>query len=641
MKVYLDNILLKRNPQGLSDISEVIELDLDLHGYVHYFDLPLTFVGDGFKYLYDLKITDGFCRKVELRIEVPTQQGTNVVTGYLFLTDCKFNHTKKTVECEVTDSTYGIFLSEAKELKISPLADISRDGTTITAVTPVGLTLFAPSTGADLATDAYTFKIAEIYEHLIKYLSNNTLQFSQSYFTAAFNFYFCNNYYMRNRGNVPDLQFSFDEIQRGCFKLFGLWFKLDNTTIPATFTLVQGESNFFEDYDSITWNNIRDLKEEFYPERFFSTVGVGDSDAIIERGSTYQLPTVPLVGFREETYNAANDCVLENTLDLKSEWVIDHNKIEQIVVAGEDSETPVLIYGDASDNAQKGTYGKDGVMRYYNEELLNFKVLERHNLPSGLSQALGADVSGFRAYAGSDLALAASTNTTPYPFDDTASGYDTGTNYNTVTYRYVVPQAGSYKFLVNLEYLVAGLQGMGANNTGGRVDVDVYIYRRKTGTGAILAQSQVMNIVHLVTSTTRTIDQGTAEFFCEATDYVDVRVDVTFLIAGAANSLTIYGVGLDDNAEVNGSYFETVFTFNNGGTVDLAALLDYKASALKFDGFPINATHWNSIKENPTQGIHINNGGGNSLCWVKLIKRNLKTGKSDCEMISSPLLTQL
>lgn len=638
MKVYLDDILLKRNPLGLDEINEVVELDLDLHGYVRYFELPLTFIGDGFKYLYDQKIANGYCKKVEIRIEVPTEQGTNVVYGFLFLTDCVFNHTKKTVEVEVTDSTYGVFLSEAKELKVNPTAVISRDGTTITPVTPTALTLFVPSTGSDAATDAYTFEIADVYEHLIKYLSNNTLQFSQSYFTTSFDFFFCNNYYMRNRGLVPDCQFSFDSIQRGCFKLFGIWFKIDNSTVPATFTLVQGETNFFEAHDGITWNNIRDLKEEFYPDRFFSTVNVGDEQAIIERGSTYQLPTLPLVGFREETYNAANDCVLENSLDLKSEWIIDHNKIEQIIVTGENNETPVLIYGDGN-NAYKGTYGKDGSMRYYNEELLNYKVLARHEVSSVLSQALGADVDGFRAYASSNLTLNASTNTTPYPFNDTASGYDVSGNYNTVTYRYVCPSQGSYKFLVHLEYLVASLQTSG--NFAGRVDIDVWIYRRKTGTGAILAQSQVMNIVHLTPSGTTVIDSGSAEFFCEATDYIDVRVDVTFLFAGTDNSLTFYGVGLDDNAEVNGSYFETVFTFNNGGSVDISDLLDYKASALKFEGFPINAIDWNSIKNNPTQGIHVNNGGGNSLCWVKLIKRNLKTGKSDCHMITSPLLTQL
>lgn len=640
MKVYLDEILLAVAPTGIAEIEEVIELDLNLHGYVRYFELPLEFIKDGFKYINNAKKQDGFCRKISVRIEVPSDQGTNIARGYLFLTEGSLNHTRKKAKFEITDDTYGVFVSESKSLKISPAATVTRSGEVLTPVTATDITLFAPSTGADLATDAKMFEIADVIEHIIKYLSDNGLQFSQSYFGGTFDFYLSNHYYIYNRGTAPDITLSFEEVMRQCFKLFGTWFKIDNSTTPPTFNLVQGEENFFEAHGGITWSNIRDLVEEFYPERFFSTVDVGDDEAIIERGNTYQLPTVSLVGFKPETFNAGSNCSLNNKLDLKSEWIIDHNRIENIIATGTYDENPLLIYANTSTlNAHKGTYGKDGNMRYYNEEVLNYKVLNRHSIPTTLTQANGADTSGFRAYKTGDTTLTADNTTSPYPFDeDSVQGYDIGGNYNNVTYRYIAPAAGAYKFLVNLEYLVSGIQGVGA---GGSVTITIKFNKRKTGTGTIL-QSVESDIVHISTSTENYVKQRTAEFFLEATDFVDVSIEVDFFLTGAANSVTIFGGYFNPEVEYAGSYFETVYTFNSGGTAELSELLDYKASALKFDGYPIRADHWNSIKQNPSQGIHINNGeSGDILSWIKIIRRNIKTGKANVQMLTSSALTQL
>lgn len=640
MKVFLDDIELEKLPLGLDTINEVIELDLSIHGYIRYFELPLTFIGDGYKYLYDAKSLYGFCRKIEVRIEVPTNQGTNIARGFLFLTDCSFDHTKKTAEVDITDNTYGVFITEAKELKVSPAATVTRGFETLTPVTATDITLFTPSTGSDLGTDAKMYELAATVEHVIKYLSDNGLQFSQSYFTGDFKFYLSNHYYIKNRGTAPDIQFSFIELMEQGFKLFSMWFKVDNSTAPPTFNWVQGESNFFEDHGGITWSNIRNLIEEFYPERFFSTVNVGDPNAIIERGSTYQLPTVTLVGFKEETFNAGNDCALENKLELISSWFIDHNKLEFFVASTDYEEGALLIYVDSSNNAHKGTYAKDGNMRYYNEELLNYKVLNRHDIGTILTQALGADTSSFRAYKTGNTTLTADNTTTPYPFpEETGQGFDTGGNYNNATYRYVAPSTGSYKFLVNLEYIVAGIQDDLNFGLDGNVTINILFNKRKS-TGTLLQFNQA-SIVHLTPSSDTYIKQRTAEFFMEATDYVDISIEVDFFYAGANNSLTINGGAFNASGDYTGTYFATSYVFNNGGTAELADLMDYKASALKFNDFTINANDWNSLKQNPSQGVHVNNGGANSLCWIKSIRRNLKTGRSQVEMLTSPILTQL
>lgn len=647
MKVYLDNILLTVQPIGLGanedGLQEVIELDLDLHGYVLYYEFPLTFIGDGWSYLYNKKKQDGFCSRIEVRIE----DAEMTSTGFFFLTDANFKHTVNEVEVEITDSTFGIFISEAKDLKISPASTLTRSSETLVPVTASNITLFTPSTGVDLVTDAKMFEIADTLEHIVSYLSDNGLQFSQSYFGGTFDFYLGNHFFIRNRGGDPDIQFSFRDLMHGLFKLFGIWFKIDNSTVPATFTLVQGEENFFGTFGGITIPNIRDLTESFYPDRFFSTVAVGDKDAIIERGSTYQLPTVPLVGFREEIYNAEADCSLENELDLKSPWTIDHNQIEKqlITAVTEYEETPVLIYVNSSTlNAHKGTYALQGAMRYYNEEQLNVKVLERHSLNSNLTSGLGADTDSFLAYKTNDTTSTTDGSINPADYDDDSppEGFDTGGNYDTVLFRYVIPTTGSYKFSAVTEYIVNSLQVPPGGFPGdGRVDIEVIITRKTAA--AVTVSTVTVNDLVILTPTSNVIVTGNTQFFAEATDYIEVSISWDFLhtFVGAVNSLTIKGVYLDANNLYSGTHFKTLFIFNNGGTVDTTSLLDYKASALKFDGYPINATTWKSFRNDPSQGIHINNGGNDSLCWIKKIKRNRLTGESECEMISSPLLTNL
>lgn len=639
MNVYLDNTLLVNEPIGLDEdgISEVIDLDLTLHGYVLMFEFPLTFVLDGFDYIYQKKLENGFCARIEVRIEVPSEQGTNIAKGFFFLSDCTFNHTSNTVEVEITDSTYGVFISEAKKLKISPASTSTRSGLALTPVPADDISLFDPTNGAALLTDAKMYELSASVEHIISYLSDNELQFFQNYFTDSYNFFLGDPFFINNRGGAPDIQLSFEDYMIQNFKVFSLWFKINNSTNPATFTLIQGEENFFQDFDGVTFNSIRDLEESFYPERFFSNVEVGDEDAIKDRVGTYQLPYTRLVGFTEETYNTESDCTLDNTLDLKSDWIIDHNKIEQILLVGDDSnDKPVLIYVDENLNAVEGTYAIQGTMRYYNEPLLNYQVLARHEIPSSLSQGIGADTDSFKAYKTNDTNATANGSLTPVDFDDdTPPGFDTGGNYDIINFRYTAPADGAYKFNVNLEYIVDSLElaPFGFPGTG-RLDIDITINRRDSG--GTLIQSVTKPIVHLVPTGTSVIKTATAEFFLEATDYVDVDVVYSFLHAGAGNSLTILGLYDTDK----GSWFETLYTFNNGGTADVTNLNDYKASALKFD-YPITATQWNALKNNPTQGIYINNGGNNTLCWIKNIKRNLKTGMATCEMISSPFLTNL
>lgn len=640
MNVYLDGTLLADEPLGLNEegISEVIELDLLLHGYVLMFEFPLTFIGDGYEYIYQKKKENGFCAKIEIRIEIPSTQGTNIAKGFFFITDCKFNHTSFTVETEITDATYGVFISEAKKLKTNPSSVQTRSGLALTPVVADDITVYNPTNGVNLVTDAKMYELAPSLEHIVSYLSDNGLQFFQNYFTPSFNFFIGDAFFLRNRGGAPDIQLSFEDYMIQNFKLFGLWFKLNNETSPATFTLIQGEDNFFEGYDGITFNNIRDLIEEFYPERFFSNVEVGDEDAIKDRTGVYQLPYVKLVGFAEEVYNSESDCTLDNTLDLKSEWIIDHNKIEQILLAGDnENEKPVLIYVDQNLNAYKGTYAVQGAMRYYNEPLLNFNVLERHNMPSNLTQGLGADTDSFKAYKTADSTVTATGAIDPVDFDDdTPPGFDTGGNYDTTNFRYVAPSDGSYKFNVNLEYIVNSLDNGGGFPGTGRVDIKIIIRRKDSG-GATLQTVSGVNTVHTTPTGTSVIKTATASFFLQATDYVEARLEYTFFIAGAGNSVTFLGLYDTDK----GSWFETLYTFNNGGTADLTSLNDYRASALKFEEYPITSEQWTRLKNNPSQGIYINNGGNNTLCWIKKIKRNLKTGRSSCEMISSPFLTQL
>lgn len=647
--VILNGTTLRDLPKGLNDFEETIELDDVIHGYVVKYDFTLTLVGDGFQQVLDLKREFGYNYKVPIVIQHFDGTIVNEINGYFYIVDCVFNHTKKTCEISILDNNYGAFIYASKDQRISPLAIKTKNGETLTPATAGSITLFTPSTGVNLGTGAKMFYIDDCLSVVVRYLSDNLIELDSNGQFNTTDLSVCalsKHYYMYNRGTDPDLVVSFADIMEFLFKVYGLWFKINTIDSPVKFTLIPFD-DLFEPVGDIVFNAIRDLNESFNDYFYFSDVEVGDDNAIVDRSATYQLPSLPLIAFKPETYNAQGLGNTNLTLDLKSNFTIDHNRIEKMltVATTEYDESVVAVQmGILIGRANKGLYGK-ATATYYNEYFLNCNVLGRHPKPLELGQQLGTtNNSAFKAYNSADSTVTASSGSTAVNFwnTDTIFGFDEGGNYNTANGRYVAPASGAFKFAVDLAFTINSLATSGFPTFDAKVRLEV-VFTRYTTAGAVLETKFGIPVgdVEFMMQTdpsTPIYAHWEREFYMDATDYVTAVVNHTFIYTGSgSNSLTYKTAFYDADNNPKGCFFSTQFTFTGGGVAITPDFETMNSGLFSADDFPISNTDWRSLKRNPSQGLTINNGknGGSANVWIKKISRNLLTGKSQMELISS------
>lgn len=653
IKVYLDGQLLRDNPDGFNDIEEIIERDSEVKGYVIKYELSLTFYGDGYNYIFNKKDQSGFCNRISVDIEFIEPGSTNTINGYFFLTDIKINHTKRSISVPIEDNTYGSLINTGKKIQISPAVAVTKNLEMLTPVAASDITMFSPTTGNNLSTDAKMYEYLATFEHIIAYLSDNGIQFSNlSQDLIDYEYHLSNNYYMENRGSAPDILMSFEQLMEMANKFWNCWFKIDHSTNPPTFIL-NSENEFFEAAGSVKFNAVRDLVEYFNQDDFFTTLKVGSTKALISRSNGYTLPLVPLISFSEETFNSQSDCMIDDEKNLlTNQFIYDQNNIQEILLNppttdGQWLEEPVIIETD-SNAAVQGTYAIDNYY-YYNESLLNYNIIDRHNIPTDMSVAYGVTTDDFLSVYSSANNFTATNNFSFWPDDDSVNGYDPGTNYTPVDGRYTSPADGIYRFRTHLEIKVNSLtQTSFFGGLGGYNPVNFTVLFTRRNSGGTLLQSVLSTGTSILAPTTGTnypVINKEQTFYLEAGDYVNVQVNMTMnpLLGNppTTNDIDLIAKFVDGNGVLHGCWFETVLVFNGGGVAIEGDYDDYFSSILEFD-FPITNKDWNSLKSNPAQGVIVNTDGGNdTTAWIRKISRNPKTGEAKCELITSINNTQL
>lgn len=639
-EVYLDNILLQNEPDGLRDITEIIEKDYSLKGYVvKYNQITLKFWGDGGVYVRNAVRADGYEKRIDIIIRLIDAAGySDTITAYFFTTDVEYNATKNTYEVQLEDDNFGAFIKSGSKQKISVGAALTRNGETLTTITADSVTIFTPSTGINIVTNARIFDLLDVMELLVSYLSDNSIAFESEEF-FAYRYGLTKHYYINTAGlgTVPDNSISFYELMDFYNKCFNAWFWIDLSEETPVMRL-DTEADLMSDFIDISFTDVDELKVTFDQDLFYSAVRVGSSRAIIDRGAlVYQLPYTPLIGFSEEVVNSRSETTLDNELDLTiPNFVCDTNKIEKYIIAPVtdaeyDEEHVIIQYADLIDQATKGQYGISGSNRLYNESLINKNILNNHYLPSELVSEIGTDTDGFLAYITSNTAVAGTS--TPMIFDDdNVLGSDPGANYDNTSGEYTIPADGTYRFRADMWLETTSLmQTYGGLLNGVRINVTF-------ARNGVTQQTQTTDTFGITQSPLNTIKEY--EGFYEAGDKISVNVQTLFLNSSGTGTNTASLLGTftytdNDGAQrIGGCSFSTVFVYNSGGAVVTPDTLDYPAVNYDFIK-DINLSDWKKLKQNPIQGIKVDTNGKNtSTAWIKRISRNWITGKSDVTLFT-------
>ena len=177
-------------------------------------------------------------------------------------------------------------------------------------------------------------------------------------------------------------------------------FKEVDKKYPIGFTVITGSDGrptikienadyFYGTGNSITIQNIEDLSESFDNEILYSKVIFGGTTADYN-ATLHSFGQVQFLGFKEEEYHLTGECNIDKALDLKGEYIVDTNIIEEMVQTNTSSDTydddtffvecryydattvQAIAYEDLVTNA--------ATPAYYNGMFANNKVAERYNL---------------------------------------------------------------------------------------------------------------------------------------------------------------------------------------------------------------------------------------------------------------------
>lgn len=373
---------------------------------VQYTD-QVTFTGAAHAYIEDIQRASGYCAEIDLRVEEQCGRGPWLVMarGKVIMADCEWNETKCSVQCSVVDNGIGARVANNKKVPVSPLAAKSKNDAAITPVTPINLEMF-------LAAGGYATGTRRVYdwfkslEQALAYITDGSVTITSQWYTNLPDdqkFAVAAVPELRTAGfTMPRIAWTFDDLFVEMSKKFNLWMFATEDSSGNAFIILEPESFFLGTSVSNTILNIEDLIRRTAIERLYATVNVGSKDGIVELGSANPLPFVVLTGFTDETFHFSGVCNTDSALDLSSKWIIDTNVLYQIVEEDNDEwdkNFAIVQYTESTSKATRGQYLFPGSTPYlYNEQLINYNVLNRFPLPSsvGVNLAPGFDDS-FRA----------------------------------------------------------------------------------------------------------------------------------------------------------------------------------------------------------------------------------------------------
>jgi hypothetical protein len=369
-RVYLDTLLVDE-PIGLSDIEITIERDAEIRGLLVKFTSELGFIGSG----YDALITkrdEGILTITDVLIQYQDSGvWKDLFEGIIFTADMSYNLTKKIATATVEDNSFTARINNNKNIDASFDVGKSKNGETITAVTPVDIDFFDPVD--NLATyfypDIKCYKVFDCLEFIIAFMTDGNVGFESDFFDTGGD----GSGYMITTGKILSgtdaddaLVTNFEDLFNELSYRFNLSFSVSNAS-GSPVVKIEPNEDFYLEQDSVTLDNPKEILQTVDRARLYSNIEFGNN--VYTEYNTLDnanYPTIPFFGHQEESYHVLGEANIDNTLTLTGSWSVDSNSIEQAIV-GTSGTTTSTSAGKLVDSGASFNNGSVAVaMKVYN-----------------------------------------------------------------------------------------------------------------------------------------------------------------------------------------------------------------------------------------------------------------------------------
>lgn len=479
IQIVLDDFTPNSQPRELENIEVVISFSYDERVLLTKItDTNFVFTGDAYEYLYSSMRDVGYngIHDITIQKKIDEQTFSVFFKGKLFISDCEFDLDKRYCEVQITDAGYESYIKNNQSLETNFTTAKSKNGFDLGAITPDTVEMLNPPNNIAGSTfpspPAFTttttrklYRVEDVLEHLIKFMSDGELSFQSDFLDTIYNessvrFGIIHGKNLRTNQDLVEGQISFNQLWTDIARLLNMLMTVDNST--GTPTARFEDLPYFQNQDvNFTKQNVSKVKRSFVQELLYGTIVLGSAQSSTDN-TKGALTYLPPYDFGNDTYYMAGLSNLDSSLDANAGTLItDSNLIEECIVNDDEaneSDWFLIAYKwndgaaqyeaqtDASDIFADGNY-------YYNGEFTNKAIVSRYNLQGAAVKMVGDPDGDFIGTRGSDLITDVANigeSTIAAQFNNVIA--DPSGAWNTTTNRYTAAADGMRNIRVQINH---------------------------------------------------------------------------------------------------------------------------------------------------------------------------------------------
>lgn len=340
LRVKLDDIILEDTPRGWDKAVIKSKRGKALKGLFLTYSSDLEFWGDGFEYINNVMEED-YCNTIKVTIETNdcNDNGEWEVefNGVIQIPQIsRFIVQENIIQTKIFDDTFDAKINNNKSIKAYVDVGLSKNGVVIDAAPSNSISMFDPTDNFQLyePNPCSGYRVYDCFKFILDHITDGEIGFKSDLFsTTYYNWMLFNGKELRLRnGGGDQLEVSFKELIKELNKKCNISFAIEpDDGIDYDFRLRLEETSYFEQDDAIlTLDNVPDITMSFNRDELYSNVEIGsksfDDDIVLS------YPPLNFKAFKEEDYTLLGQCNVDKTLKLVSDYVIDSNIIEDVIV---------------------------------------------------------------------------------------------------------------------------------------------------------------------------------------------------------------------------------------------------------------------------------------------------------------------
>ncbi len=343
-----------------------------------------TFYDDAYKKICDIIKADGICAQFPVKVlfrEKPNERFNLEYNGQIKgpgLTFTLFDEeTGCSCETNIIDDSYQANIKQNQEQEVYLNEEKSLNEQTISPLIPRSAKMFNPTNG-DYEYTIEAYKISDVLKYLISYLSDSQVELITNYFDSGEgeDLYLSKAYELRNQNGSEIPQLSYKELHN---ELDVIYFLGREYNISSKEFFTEQRDEMFDDEVVLTLKNVSNIEFKTDTNRLYSRIKVGADNYSPFNDDTASFRELNLTTHREESFNIKNGCNRNKVLDLVNKFIIGSNTIEEILKGNDSFDDNIVLFQAEEVNGELRakqflTYS---TKPYYNENLMNFKKLQR------------------------------------------------------------------------------------------------------------------------------------------------------------------------------------------------------------------------------------------------------------------------